>query len=52
MRTSVKYDNETGIVYATVRKGEHFISDQINYPNATIVIDKDKKGNVLGVEII
>lgn len=52
MRKYVQHDNRVDIVYVTVQKGEHGISDQLNYPNATIVIDKDKTGKVLGVEII
>lgn len=52
MRKYVRHDVKVDAVYVTVQKGKHGISDQLNYPNVTIVIDKDKKGNVLGVEII
>jgi len=52
MKKTIEHDTKVNAVYVTIKEGKHGISDQLNYQNATIVIDKDKKGNVLGVEII
>jgi uncharacterized protein YuzE len=45
----IKYDKNVDALYFTLAKGDYYSSTKVSN---TILVDKDSKGNILGIEVL